>query len=216
MSEPVSETNDVRPVIKALGDDTRYQIYNWLRAQESPATIADIAEHFGLHQNTVRPHLDRLRDAGLVRLDASSQGTVGRPQHRYVAVDADLELHSTIESYPVFTQMLASLCCEARATPEQAFCIGRDIGSDIGDRCPGNPTDVLVTQMRRLGFEPLAGDDCVSFENCPLRELAETYPDLICSLHEGLVTGIVETRGGRLSEFHNVARATEPCMALHA
>ena len=36
-----------------------------------------------LHVNTVRPHLERMRDVGLLTVDTEARGGVGRPQHRY-------------------------------------------------------------------------------------------------------------------------------------
>jgi len=39
----------------------------------------------------------------------------------------------------------------------------------------------------------------VDFLHCPFRELAEAYPDLVCSLHRGIVEGVVgnSSRAGR-------------------
>ena len=58
----------------------------------------------------------------------------------------------------------------------------------------------LVRELDRLGFDPaVAGDDehaTIAFAHCPFRELAEANPDLVCSLHRGLVEGFLETVGG--------------------
>ena len=45
---------------------------------------ANIAESLGLHVNTVRPHLERMRDVGLLEVQSDNRGSVGRPQHRYL------------------------------------------------------------------------------------------------------------------------------------
>ena len=71
-------------VLKALGDETRYAHVpragatstRRCRPRSSPTRL-------GLHANTVRLHLERLRDAGLVDVEAIHRGTVGRPQHLY-------------------------------------------------------------------------------------------------------------------------------------
>ena len=76
-------------VLKALGDNTRYAIYLELARSSSPRSTADIADVLGLHPNTVRPHLERMRDVGLLDVEVDNRGTVGRPQHRYsLAADA--------------------------------------------------------------------------------------------------------------------------------
>jgi predicted ArsR family transcriptional regulator len=76
-------------VLKALGDNTRYAIYLELVRSPRPLSTSDIAETLGLHPNTVRPHLERMRELGLLDLKVESRGGVGRPQHRYLlAADA--------------------------------------------------------------------------------------------------------------------------------
>ena len=71
---------DRLPVFKALGDNTRYAIYLELARASRPLSTGDIADALELHPNTVRPHLDRMREVGLLEVDADSRGTVGRVQ----------------------------------------------------------------------------------------------------------------------------------------
>ena len=56
-------------LLKALGDNTRYAIYLELARSPRPLATADISESLGLHPNTVRPHLERMREAGLLDVD---------------------------------------------------------------------------------------------------------------------------------------------------
>ncbi len=69
-------------LLKALGDNTRYAIYLELARSPLPLATAEVAEALDLHVNTVRPHLERMRDVGLLQVDTEARGTVGRPQHR--------------------------------------------------------------------------------------------------------------------------------------
>ena len=49
----------------------------------------------------------------------------------------------------------------------------------------------------------------IAFTHCPFRELAEANPDLVCSLHRGLVEGFVDARGdGEVLEFHDLVDRT--------
>ena len=57
---------DRLPVFKALGDNTRYAIYLEVARSATPLSTAEIAEALDLHPNTVRPHLERMREAGLL------------------------------------------------------------------------------------------------------------------------------------------------------
>ena len=70
-------------VLKALGDNTRYAIYLELARSPRPLATAEVAETLDLHPNTVRPHLERMREVGLLDIETDARGTVGRPQHRY-------------------------------------------------------------------------------------------------------------------------------------
>ena len=74
---------DQLAVLKALGDETRYAMYEELARSTAAMSAQDLADRLGLHPNTVRLHLDRLRDAGLVDVEPVHRGTVGRPQHLY-------------------------------------------------------------------------------------------------------------------------------------
>lgn len=207
------DTRDVRPILKALGDDTRYRIYSWLRDVDRPCRVAEVAERFDLHANTVRPHLEHLRDAGLVRLDATPQGGVGRPQHRYTAVDAQIDVPRGDEAHELLARMLAGLCCRVKVGGDLAVAVGRDLGHELADPSEGTPMHVLDVTMARLGFEPVTEGNRETFTRCPFSELASAYTDLVCSLHRGLVEGVLESTGADLEEFHDLDHS-EPCTVV--
>ena len=70
-------------MLKALGDETRFSMYRELAGSTRGCSAQELADSLGLHANTVRLHLDRLREAGLVEVEAVHRGTVGRPTHVY-------------------------------------------------------------------------------------------------------------------------------------
>jgi len=48
--------------------------------------------------------------------------------------------------------------------------------------------------------------------HCPFRDLAEANPAVICGLHQGMVEGFVEARGGaRVREFRTLVHVGHPC-----
>ena len=56
---------------------------------------------------------------------------------------------------------------------------------------------LLQEAMAKAGFEPrfrrLSGSAIeVSMRDCPFRELADDHRELVCTLHRGLVEGMVE------------------------
>ncbi len=76
---------DLEPldVYKALGDQTRYQLFSELLSSRAALSTSELADRLCLHPNTVRPHLERMREVGLVELEVDGRGAVGRPRHRY-------------------------------------------------------------------------------------------------------------------------------------
>ena len=204
-------------LLKALGDNTRYAIYLELARAPAPLATAQIADTLGLHANTVRPHLDRMREVGLLEVITDAQGSVGRPQHRYsLAADAP-SLGFEPPAFPVLAQMLLRLAATAEVPAADAVEAGREQGAAAGaaSRPAGTCAEALTQELATLGFDPesVVDDDgaTIAFTRCPFRELAEANPDLVCSLHRGLVEGFIESRGdGAVVAFHDLGDRT-PC-----
>jgi predicted ArsR family transcriptional regulator len=205
-------------LLKALGDNTRYAIYLELARSAVPLATAEIAESLGLHANTVRPHLERMRDVGLLDVQSEARGAVGRPQHRYsLAADAP-SVGLEPPTFPLIARMLLRAATLAGTTADEAADAGREQGRHDGAelaRSRGGCLDALMTELERLGFDPAAAADdataTVAFTHCPFRELALTNPEIVCNLHRGLVEGVVEAvGGGTVASFHDVADRV-PC-----
>jgi predicted ArsR family transcriptional regulator len=201
-------------VLKALGDNTRYAIYLELARSPRPLATAEIAETLDLHPNTVRPHLERMREVGLLDVETDARGNVGRPQHRYsLAADAPT-LGLEPATFPVLSRMLVRLAATAGLGTGEAVEAGREQGGlDALDAEVPAESDrhgclhALVARLDALGFDPaVANDDgqaTVAFTRCPFRDLAERHPDVVCGLHRGLVEGFVDAVGGaRVDTFH--------------
>ena len=204
-------------VLKALGDNTRYAIYLELARSPVPLTTADVAESLDLHPNTVRPHLERMRDVGLLTVEAVSRGAVGRPQHRYAVAPDAPSLGLEPPAMPLLAGMLTGVAAVAGATPEDAAEIGRRQGAAAAPVVAGDDDETaeertvtcvaaLLTELDRLGFDPaVASDDegtTVAFTHCPFAALAEAHPEIVCHLHRGIVEGLVEAVGGaRVTRF---------------
>lgn len=203
-------------ILKALGDNTRYAVYLELARSAVPLTTADIAETLELHPNTVRPHLERMRDVGLLAIETDPRGGVGRPQHRYsLSADAP-SLGLEPPSFPLLARMLLRLAAATGAGAEEAADAGRDQGrADAADWLGADCLDAVAGELLELGFDPavvVENDQAtVAFTHCPFRELAETHPDVVCSLHRGMVEGLVdEVGGGRVTAFNSLVHRT-PC-----
>lgn len=212
-------------LLKALGDNTRYAIYLELARSARPLATADVAESLDLHPNTVRPHLERMRDVGLLVVDAEGRGGVGRPQHRYAVAPDAPSLGLEPPAMPLMAAMLVGVAAAAGVAPDEAAAIGRRQGHAAAARlapevdAAGSAEDedededqgegqvaatrcleALLVDLQRLGFDPAAAADevgtTVAFTHCPYADLAVAHPEIVCHLHRGMVEGFVEAAGG--------------------
>ena len=207
-------------VLKALGDETRYAMYRELATATSPLSAQELADRLGLHANTVRLHLDRLREVGLVDVEAVHRGTVGRPQHRYFLAAGAPGLGFDPPAHALLAGLLAALAERIGAEPDDAADTGHAWGVEAGRRTRTRSClRALEAELLRLGFEPAVepGDGTaegaarIEFLHCPFRELAEAYPELVCNLHRGLCEGVVDQVGGGSVEEFATLYDHEPC-----
>ncbi len=206
-------------LLKTLGDNTRYAIYLELARSPRPLATSEVAETLGLHANTVRPHLERMRDVGLLESRPDTRGAVGRPQKLYsVSADApSLGLEPPV--FPMLARMLLSMAVVAGIDGEAALDAGKVEGERLAHRARPASTcaDAAVRMLDELGFDPARVDEDdavnVAFTHCPFGELAEAQPDLVCALHRGLLEGFVDEVGGaRVESFSDLSQRV-PCTA---
>ena len=208
-------------VLKALGDNTRYAIYLELARATAPRSTAEVAETLGLHANTVRPHLERMREVGLLDVITDNRGSVGRPQNRYaLAADAP-SLGLEPPAFPVLARMLTEVAAAAGAASDVTAEAGAEQGRALaatayGGRPPRAGCVAAVTAMlAELGFDPAVVEDdglaTVAFTHCPYAELAAAHPEVVCQLHRGLVEGFVESIGGGSVDRFRTLADRDPC-----
>jgi predicted ArsR family transcriptional regulator len=206
-------------VLKALGDNTRYAIYLELARSPKPLSTSDVADTLDLHPNTVRPHLERMRDVGLLEVSTEVRTGVGRPQNLYSLSDTAPSLGLEPPTFPMLARLLVRMAEAAGVTAEDAVEAGREQGQR--DAVPytraASCLEALVDRLDGLGFDPAVDgtDDgetaVIAFAHCPFRELAEAHPDLVCSLHRGLVEGFVAEMGDAdVDDFHPLVHRL-PC-----
>jgi predicted ArsR family transcriptional regulator len=205
------------PVFKALGDNTRYAIFLELARSPVALSTADVAETLDLHPNTVRPHLERMRDIGLLDVEIDNRGTVGRPQHRYsLAADAP-SLGLEPSAFRLLAKLLAATAATAGVDPELVASVGRQHGraAALNRQDAADCIAALMAELADLGFDPAAAEDgaatSIAFTHCPFSELAEAFPELVCHLHRGIVEGFVERAGGARVAAFATLEDRDPC-----
>ena len=212
----VAARPDRLAVLKALGDNTRYAIYLELARSAVARSTAEVATTLDLHPNTVRPHLERMRDVGLLVVESEAGGGVGRPQHLYSLAPDAPSLGLEPPSFTLLARMLLHLAAAVGAGSDDAADAGRAQGRDDAQGWAGRTCLAALTgQLAVLGFDPavVEGDRSatVAFAHCPFRELAEVRPDLVCNLHRGMVEGLVGAfPGADVTSFRSLADR-DPC-----
>jgi len=193
---------------KALADDTRYRLYRYLRLSGRPVPVRELATRLGLHANTIRPHLRRLVDAGLVASETRrGPSAVGRPQTVFTAVAMD---NSEGRDYRLLADILATLMTGTRARTG-AEALAREWGDYLmtrhapppGARRPGPNLAALREALAEAGFDPRfrrRGNRVVeiALRGCPFRDLLEDHRELVCTVHRGLLEGMLEGSRPRL------------------
>lgn len=189
-------------VHKALADDTRFRLFRYLRLSGRPVSVRELSTRLGLHPNTLRPHLRRLEEVGLVTRDSGRAAGVGRPQTLYSA-SGDREQDDRGD-YRLLTEILCGLVRGKRAI-ERAETLARDWGHFLitQDRPkPGAPAAprrnlaILQEAMAKAGFDPRfrrvdKGAVDITLRDCPARDLLDEHRDLVCALHRGLLEGML-------------------------
>ncbi|UNK70173.1 ArsR family transcriptional regulator [Microbacterium sp. H1-D42] len=172
---------------------TRERILREVESRRS-ATTSDIVAETGLHENTVREHLERLRSDGrLRRVRAEVQGR-GRPGWRWETLPAH-----AVNPYAGLALALADTLARVATDPvAQARLSGAQWGVEIAaqqsDATDITARELVVATMREQGFEPDDTGDEIILHRCPLLAAAARRSDVVCAVHEGMIEGIAGSR----------------------
>jgi predicted ArsR family transcriptional regulator len=206
-------TARVSALTSAFGDRTRREIYLFARATHEGVTASEVAEHFELHANVARHHLEKLTSGGYLDVDstvASGSRPAGRPSKRYLVPDRDADLAFP----PRRDDVLASLLAHAldRLGPEQAEALADEVGFEYGrslaarmgpaesHRSVRSALATVADALTAHGFAAHtdAGDEGLAIvsECCPFGAAAEAYPHVVCAVDRGMIRGMLASLYG--------------------
>jgi predicted ArsR family transcriptional regulator len=101
-------------------------------------------------------------------------------------------------SRPAPDQALSDQAAPDQAVPAQPAS-GQTVSDEADlDRAAARQLDALEGHLDRLGFDPARDDDRLRVDlwRCPFVELARQRPEVVCSVHLGLASGVLATAGG--------------------
>jgi len=181
--------------------------------QRSGATVsaADVARDLGLHENTARNHLDGLAERSLVERTAGQGAGRGRPAFSYRALTQQVEPDARVREYVGLAGALARHIGATSENPEaDAIAVGERWGADLAaaDLKATDPASTkqpieihIIKAFDEMGFAPeLAEDgDSVALTRCPLLDVAQAEPTVVCGVHFGLARGLMRAHGADVS-----------------
>jgi predicted ArsR family transcriptional regulator len=166
-------------------------------------TLAGLSAVTSLHPNTLREHLESLESRGSVRRRRADPSGRGRPAWLYESTGTSTA--SRAAEYAGLATALASVIARHSPDPRgEALEAGRNWGHALGN-AKGLPHGRGAASVRRgvvalladLGFspEPSARATSVRLTRCPLLNAARAEPDIVCSVHLGIVRGALQEWG---------------------
>ena len=161
-----------------------------------PSSVQEIGKEVGLRPVSVRFHLRRLLRLGLVE-EVKQKGALGRPRYLYRATNRRFEVAFPKRNY----MQLASILLGTLATdPDQAKVSARlrsegtKLGTELGRKMKEEKREwdgfslkqhFVDGLLEEFGAKPETvacskGSIRYRVNNCPFRELAVKYPQMIC------------------------------------
>ena len=175
---------------------TRRRVLAFIADSKAPVDASQIATRIRLHPTTVRFHLGHLEEAGLVRRETVNERRRGRPRVVYRAAAVTRADGTQRQLIAVLSEALSRQDNGA----SRAIDAGRMWADELTDDAPptddSSPRVVLTGLLDRLGFDPVSDDkDVIQLLACPFREAAAEHPEVVCSVHLGLIQRTVEIAG---------------------
>ena len=169
------------------GELQRGMILEALRDAPGGLDTNQLAGRFELHPNTIRWHLGVLTDAGLIEETPERRRGRGRPRivHRLTGEG----IARGRDEYRLLATMLTDVVAGDKDGEARAYETGMRWGRHLQQ---AEPEATLVELLDREGFEAERHDDHIEMRRCPFYALAENAPQVICTLHHGIIDGALE------------------------
>lgn len=183
----------------SLGE-SRARVLETLQIADAPLGVGAVAAKVGLHPNTARFHLDGLVEQGLAERRIEERDTPGRPRALYSAVAGP---PAGQRSYRLLAQILTSYLASTSKHPEKsALKAGEEWGRYLAERPePFRRVDAAVATRQLsgilddIGFGPEPATTGrkrqILLHHCPFREVAQAHREIVCTIHLGLMRGIL-------------------------
>jgi predicted ArsR family transcriptional regulator len=194
--------------IGALAEPTRLALYRYVASATAPVSREQAAAAADLPLHSVKFHLDRLVEEGLLeveyrRLTGRTGPGAGRPSKLYRRADRQVSVSLPERRYDLAGEVLAAAVEESaragtpirEAVQQVAHASGsRLTGADTSPRRVGRAASTarLVEVLAGEGYEPRLIDEDVCLTNCPFDRLVADHSELVCGMNLALVSGVLD------------------------
>jgi predicted ArsR family transcriptional regulator len=196
--------------IALLADELRQRLYRFVAAQPGPVTRDQAAAAVGISRKLAAFHLDKLTAAGLLETaapdPASRRPGPGRTPKAYRPAATEVAVSVPQRRYDLLGEVLAQAIVAdgpASTTRHTAHHLARDRGQALGERVraerrlgrlgPERALTVVTELLGACGYAPVRAPTQLQLvlRNCPFRQLARRAPELVCSLNQEFVAGLL-------------------------
>jgi predicted ArsR family transcriptional regulator len=198
--------------LAALAEPLRRRLYRYVVRSAEPVGREQAADALGVAVHTVKFHLDRMVDDGLLeveyrRLTGRSGPGAGRPAKLYRRSSREFAVSLPQRHYDLLAEVLAAAAAASverrlpvdEVAPDVARRRGRELGSNAQEsdsaEAPGEPLDRVADVLEEVGYEPRVEGAQLVLDNCPFDRVAREHTTLVCGLNLDLVAGVIEGLG---------------------
>lgn len=189
---------DLPPIVgdDILGQSIRARLFQALARLRRPAGTQELAAQVGRHPNSVRVQLQRLADVGLLERRDVAQPR-GRPRQEWAIAATARPAGRRPQALEQLSRWLARAAGTGGGLADIETA-GRQIGREIGPERRDRPVaEALHDSLAALGFAPELrtgdGPDVrYVLGNCPYRDAVAENQPVVCALHRGMTSGLLE------------------------
>lgn len=203
-----------RDIFEALASLPEHPTPAQPHARAQGLTAHELAERVDLHVTTVRFHLDQLVAAGLLTTSTERiPGAAGRPRKLYAAARASRTDGGGSEPYRLLAELLVTTVVAGgdAGLPDQAglqWARRRAKAAGVRPEPPAASAGAWLSKIARVidmlsdwGYTATvrttnSGRTAqLLVERCPIHDLAQQAPGVLCGLHRGAMRGMLEALG---------------------
>jgi len=196
--------------VAALADPIRRDLYLYVSGQPAPVSRDQASDALGIARHTVKFHLDKLAEEGLLntsykRLTERRGPGAGRPTKLYARSSRQLSVILPERHYDLAGQLLATAiensATQGTAPADALNAAAAGWGRNVADQARAaagprpSPERLLGCTCQALaenGYEPHRSGGAIVLRNCPFDALAREHTELVCGMNLAILDAATE------------------------